>query len=840
MDPITSSGLPFIKFALAFLAFLILPGYLIWRLFFNVRAHKIVEIVPLSFSFSVAFISTLGMILYFADSDVTTLLNVLYISIPILIVLNVLVWRRNKYKYLAELNMAAPSTYEAECIGRPLSIAIVTLLFFAFGLMLYRGAVISWSTDILDHIGTIREIVEKRQIFPGNSFYAGEDGLGADPRKGLYHVSVAILAIVTNIEPYKVWIYLPALLLPIMLCSYFAFAREMFQNNKIAFIALILLFLCYGGINTEFKRAVGYPSRVAFQIYLTALFLAFRYLRIQNIKYLIASAFLGYAIATVHVYYYFQFLLALFAFFVFMVLFRREFKNVIWSTMKLGILTLLISLPIIYLRYTLSYSTDNPYDSALRHVVFFAENIYIVTPSQPWDRIGLAGLIAFLAVPFLYKYTRKHYWACFLFATMVIIPLIIFNPIVVPSLGEFLTIGLVRRIIRLAPYIAVIAFFMYTTINALFGEQKKAVKIKAIGVLALFLLMLLPYFGTFYRQYKPSALSREKSRSAFNWIEALDYMENNISDSSVIVSDPMTSYSIPAFTRHYIIAVPIGHSSPKDALNVQKVRDAMKILNPYIDMSSTVRLLNQYNVDYVILNEKFEHPIYQYGWSLNPRLYDLTRNKFEKHPAIFRKIYEEQDVRIYEYRAPNNYAGLAGEAITNRPFISQETPWFRKTINETFDDQFLLLGAKIDTDAIGRGEILGIKCYWKNTQNDAPSRSYKIYVRFDTDYIKNKLYNERWSKPYRRITQLFKGERYRFRTDHNPVNNLYPPSFWKKNEIVVDEFQVKIPSDVSPGRYDVKIKMLEMPFSPNYRFMDFLSDDDSYNGVTVGTIEIRE
>jgi hypothetical protein len=842
MEQISSLDASFLRFALAFIAFMILPGYLIFRLFFSGKTHKAFEILPLSFVFSVAYISTLGMILHFAGSDVTALLRVLYISIGVLIILNLLLRRRIRYRNLAGLQADAAASADVGYLGRPISITVGALLVFSIALMLYRGAVFTYSSDVLDHLGTIREIVEKRQIFPTNSFYAGEDGLGADPRKGLYHVAVAILSILTHVEPYKIWIYLPALILPIMLCGYFAFARELFRNNRIALIALVLFFFCYGGIDTEFKRAVGYPSRVAFLIYLTALFTVFTYIRGRNFKYLIASAFLGYAIGTVHVYYYFQFLLALFAFFVFMILFRRDCKDVILSTMKLGILTLLFSIPILYLRFTLSYSTENPYDSALRHVVFFTDNIYIVNPTQPWDRIGLAGLVAFLGVPFLYKYTRKHYGIAFLFATMIVVPLIIFNPIVVPLLGKFLTIGLVRRIILLAPYIAVLAFFAYTAMTALgslCGDRKKTVTIRSLAVLILFALMMVPYLFSFYRQHKPSTIEYERNHSALLWVDALDFLEEHIDEAGVIVSDPITSYSIPAFTKHYIVAVPIGHSSPKDALNVQKVRDAMKILNPYIDMKSTVALLNQYRAGYVVLNERFDQPIYQYGWSLNPALYDLTRSKFEERPDLFENIYNKNGMRIYQYHAPAGAADLDGGGIPERSFISAHVPVVRKAVNAIFEDRFLLIGANMDRETVRRGDVVRMKCYWRNLQEEATSQSYNIYVRFDTDYDKNRLYNETWSKPYRRVLQLFRGERYRFRSSHNPLNSMYPPNFWRKNEIVIDEFQVRIPHDVAPGTYDVKIKLSEMPFSPNYHFTDFLSDDDSYSGVTVGTVVIE-
>jgi hypothetical protein len=78
--------------------------------------------------------------------------------------------------------------------GRAVTRGIWVLLLCAAALMLYRGGISTWSSDAYDHVGTIREVVEKREILPGDSFYGGEQRLGPDPRKGLFHTCLAMIS----------------------------------------------------------------------------------------------------------------------------------------------------------------------------------------------------------------------------------------------------------------------------------------------------------------------------------------------------------------------------------------------------------------------------------------------------------------------------------------------------------------------------------------------------------------------------------------------------------------------------------------------------------------------
>jgi hypothetical protein len=335
-------------------------------------------------------------------------------------------------------------------------------------------------------------------------------------------------------------------------------------------------------------------------------------------------------------------------------------------------------------------------------------------------------------------------------------------------------------------------------------------------------------FGDERREY-------DRQHSPFVWYDALQFMKDRIDTPSVVLSDPWTSYSVPAFTTNYIVAVPIGHSSPKDAHNLSNVRDAMDVLNPYVDIPTTRRLLDEHDVDYVVLNETFREPVVAYGWALHPDSYAARRAKFDAQPGLFEGVYDKGGVRIYEYHPE----GAAGEAEAPAlPFVSSVVPVLSDPAGALFEDRFLLMGAVTDRTDVGRGETVRITCYWQRVGTEPVEQYHQLSVRFDTDYPKGRLYNPAWSKVYRRGLQKVKGERYRFRVEHNPLEGVYPPYRWRPGEVITDQFEVTVPPDVAPGRYEIRLKMRAVPFSPNYYLSDFLRDDDVYSGVTAASIEI--
>ncbi len=829
MYSLFSPGLPYLRFFLAFAGVFIVPGLLLFNLVFDRKRYRFFEIIPLSFSLSAAVISTAGLILYSFRLDVTVLLYLLPAVVVALAAAGILKWRKNT---------GAGGGAGGERGDVPFVAAFILLLVLASLLMLYSGATFKSSSDSFDHVGTVREIVDNRQFFPTNSYYAGEQGLGADPRKGFFHVGIALVSILSGVDPFRGWYWLPSLFLPVLLCTFFAFTASIFGGRGAAFVSTVLFLLCFKGTDRSLLRVTGFPLYTGFQIYLTAFFLFFRHLTGREIKTLVLAAFLGYVAATVHIYYFVQFCLALLSFFIFALIMKREDRYLLGSLVIVALLTVIFSVPFLMVKYKLSYAISNPFDEQPRHLLYLYKNIYVVNPVAPWRIFGPVGIFAFFLTPFLYRRAKKEPGLLFLFAGMIMTPLIIFNPAAVHFLGKVMTLGLIRRIALLAPYIAVTGYFVHMMILKAAEGGRRGERAAAAVFLLVTVCLLVPYIKGFSQSYSPAALESERRDSPFAWIDALKFIENEIKEPAVFLADPYTSFGIPAFTKHYIVAVPIGHSSPKDARNVEKVKDARDALNPYTGIRETLEILDKYRVDYVILNQTFESPIYEYSWSIDPGIYRQALDKFESRPALFEKVYDKGGVYIFRYIHTDEAAG-PGPAGLPVPFVLEREPALENPVNEIFDGAYMLLGAEIDRKRVRPGERVSLESYWIRLGEEAPPRYYRVFVRFDTDFPKNRLYRRWYGKIYRKLVERAKGERYRFRSEHNPVSGIYPPDTWKRGEVVVDRAEIAVPGDAAPGIYDIRIKLLEMPFNPNYKLSDFLRDDDIYSGVKVGTLEIE-
>jgi len=833
-------GFTFFKFALAFACILILPGVLLFYLLFDRREHDSIEIIPVGMVFSIALLSVAGIALYLIGLNVNALLLLLPVLLLVLVTLNIAKWRRNAHTLSTNREVRGNAKTGSPTGGMAVTRSIWVLLLCAAALMLYRGGISVWSSDAYDHVGTIREIVEKREILPGDGFYGGEQRLGPDPRKGLFHTCLAMISIITRIEPFQIWLWLPVFLLPILLCGYIAFTGSLFKSRNIALMSSVLFIICFGGLDRSNLRMVGYPLFAAFQFYLIALFFMFRYLEDRRARFLFAGAFVGCMIAVVHIYYFFQFVLAVACFFIFSCLFRREDRRSIVAIAKLGLITLALSVPLLVLRYKLSYAIANPYDLQPRHLLFITDKIYISNPLEAWKILGPIGILAFGAIPFLFRRAKANAGILFLFSAMVTTPLIILNPLAVEVLGRVMTYGLVRRIALYAPYIPVTGYCVYQVVCSLRGGMlARRDSLKALAFLSLFLVLLIPYAKGFVDEYSPASIEFERKHSYLPWRDALTFMQEQIVQPSVILSDPLTSFSIPAFTRHNIVAVLVGHSSPQDAQNINRVVGTADVLNPNVDMERTTAVLKKYHVQYIVVNQTFTSPLYESYWSIDPNNYEATRSKFESHPDLFENVYEKNRVYIYEYHPGNDRVKVETGKPLSLPFRLEREPQMQEVVNAVFGDQFVLMGVSLDKEIVRRGDSLKIDCYWKCNKQDSAINYYKIFVRFDTEYKKSILYSKHFSKIYRIILQRMTGTRYRFRSEHNPVNGSYPPRLWRKGDIIEDECEVIVPSDVTKGIYDIRINLLSLPFSPNYSLRDLFSDEDVYAGERVGRIIVE-
>src|SRR5262249_14529649 len=133
------------------------------------------------------------------------------------------------------------------------------------------GTPMTYSSDSPDHVGTIRRMLAEGDPFPLDAFFRDAGRLGADPRKGLWHPEVALITRLSGLDPFDVWLLLPALIAPLYVLTMAGLGR-LISGAPGAVIAAWALPLTYGGsLGTAALRETGFATKLADQLAIVAL-----------------------------------------------------------------------------------------------------------------------------------------------------------------------------------------------------------------------------------------------------------------------------------------------------------------------------------------------------------------------------------------------------------------------------------------------------------------------------------------------------------------------------------------------------------------------------------------
>src|SRR6185436_2863330 len=131
----------------------------------------------------------------------------------------------------------------------------------------------------------------------------------------------------------------------------------------------------------------------------------------------------------------------------------------------------------------------------------------------------------------------------------------------------------------------------------------------------------------------PGAVERaEYDAGPFRWRDALDWMRANLPERTVVLSDPVTSYSVPMLSGRYVVTVIDQHSSPNDPHAVDLLLDARDALDPYASWEQTREVIHRRGVGAIAINGRFVTPPPTGYWGPRPETYAATRARFDRHP----------------------------------------------------------------------------------------------------------------------------------------------------------------------------------------------------------------
>ncbi len=731
-------------------------------------------------------------------------------------------------------------------VGRESLTGVLILLLVmacACFLIFYGGDPVFLTGDSPDHIAWLSAVSRTGEAFPEQFYYRDGGMLTRDIRKGMMHALCgSINALTGNGDAYPVWPVVSAIGAVSMMLALYCAGLALFDSGFAGLVAVFLfLFVYRGGLGDYHlaSAATGYFMGRAY--YIAVLMILPVFLRSGDRRLLTILLAASLAATGTHVA---HFVTLIFMTSVVSLLFpylRKRNQPVPGRRLRIFLLPALIlavNLPYLLLRYFRDYSPANPVHTHTQGVMYLTERFFTLNPVIFLQEAGYTGLLALAAIPILWKIAKRDDTLRLLFTLQIAYYILVFTPFLFPLLHEKLSYLLIRMEF-VVPSLVVGAFLVKTMWDRLSGGRREIGRpALTAGWLAVILFAILPaLFSIRAFAYSPGKYEKLRSFSSLELSDLYGYINDNLEDGKTILSDPITSFSIPAFTRQYVVCPYDQHSSPNDSTAIERLVDCRSVFSPLSPLSLIAGIMKKYGADYILVNARIHPSIGTMYWRAGRGECNALAGRLESAPGAFEKIFDNESVVLFRYDG-DRFAQLSS-AAPQPPYIGNEL-----TIEELSGSPdsgttgIAISRFETESPVVKRGERFNAVIYWV-LRESVPFGSYVAHIRFDTDFRKNAVYSGWYGKIYRKILEMTKKTRYRFRADHQPFGGIFPPDVWPPAREIADGISIKVPLDAAPGEYTVSVRMAQKPQYPNYYPGDILTDDDYFSGEPVGKIVVE-
>jgi hypothetical protein len=720
--------------------------------------------------------------------------------------------------------------------GRSSPSGQVLILAFVAVVLVLSSAVSGEMTpgsDAFDHIATVREIRDTGELFPLSASYKYPEAPLPDPRKGLFHAGLAAMSVYSGQDPVRVWTFLPKALLPLTLLVVLCLGRGLTGSTAGGLVSAVFWAGCFGGAGSRLPTQVGYAHNVS-EIASWVLILMILKYAVAGRKTMAVFSAVGLAACCfIHVSAIVLAMAAWGCFVAAVLVLGGGSRRLVGARLgRAGLLWLVLGVPAATAKVLMSYAPANPIQLQNQNLLYLASNLYVVNPMWVYSWLGPPGLLSIaLAVWFAFR-GRRAPGTLYLVGASILPMAVVMNPLLVPVF--YSVVGyLVERFTWVVPYPYLLA---YTVVLSARRLRAAGPPVPRLGSAAVAVVVIAAVSGTALSRASkglPEAVTYKE------WLPALDYLRDDVKEPSVVASDMLTSYSIPAFTKHHIVSTLHQHGSPNDPSGVDRILALIEIMNPDADPSVLRRKLLDEEVDFILVNRTFKRRQRLYFSEIDPAVLKRLDRRLAGRSGLFREVFRAEGLSIYSVSRRALEAWQPGPAPPPPYVLGPGRNPRGKPVETTFEGEIELLSADLASASVERGGELGITCYWRGAvarpDFDLP---WVVQVRIETDYPKGRFYSASYSKIYRKALELITGRRYRWRQSHLPASGVFPPPLWH-DSVVVDRAALPIPGWMRPGAYQVSVSIGREPVYPTYTLRDFLRDEDRYSGVVVGTIEVK-
>lgn len=807
------------------LSSIILPG---WR-----GAAKLVS----SFVLGCALTMTILLLISFFRLDITIIRFIVPATVVFLVVFTA-AGRGNDSPVRAAANNDPSSA------PQPFDITLLALLIVLVAvLILGRGDPVLLTGDSPDHIAYISAVSESHEPFPEDFYYKGGGILTRDIRKGLMHSMWGGLNALTGFTgAYRIWPLISLTGSCFFILSLYASGILLFRSRKTGLIAAFLFPLAFRGGLSDYQlayMATGFSFGRIF--YVAALMVLPRLVRQGDRRLLVFFLAASLAATGTHIAHFITLMfLTVTVSLLCLIMRKRNWKLFALGPFVLAIpaALLLSNLPYLLLRYFRDYAPDNPIHQHVQGVMFLSGSLYILNPVVFFQEVGVLGLISMAAILILWRAAASDDSLKVLFTAQISYYLLVFVPFIFPFLHARLSYLLIRMEF-VAPSLIMTAFLIDRLTRTTAGVEKRMhPAMKAAGWALLIFAATGVSIGTARGFAYSSGRFRENRQiSSFILSDVYDYMNTELVEGNVVLSDPVTSFSLPAFTGQYVVCPYDQHATPNDFTAIERLSDCRDVYSPLSTPESVSLVMAKYGARYLLLNGRLPRSVSTMYWNADREANRSLAERIEKPGSPFRKIYSGERVGLYELFRPDSSLA-SGRPEHPRPEArTVGEDGLKRSVQSGIED-IVITRFELEEKSAARGSAIRGKIGWA-ALGPVDFGSYVSYMRFDTEFGKSSIYRDWYGKIYRKLIEKKDGMRYRFRADLQPLGGVFPPDTWPVGREVVDEFSISVPADISPGEYTICLKLAERTHYPNYYVKDLLSNDDYFSGVMVGNIVIK-
>lgn len=734
---------------------------------------------------------------------------------------------------VAGLIARARSRGEARAAAEPSSYKRIALALalVSFLLMLRDGGSLGPVHDSLDFVSFVQETLQTGDLSPRSAIYRVAPDAPPDPRRGSFHTEVAAICRLSGTSPTEGWRWLPRLLAPLAILGLCAMFRPWLGARTACVAAAIFIAATFFN-RDRFIQNIGYASRFGWVCGWAALLLMGRGLSLISRgtraaasndssggrALLAAGALAPILVLPVHLLSGFQVLLAMgcttLAVWLDRAGDRRSRMAVLLMTAAGGALFL----PLAAMRAAGSAEVLNPVFDHLYGVLLLAPGWPVLSPAFLTERFGILGTIGTALGLLLIPLARRSREAAFLALSTLVPLLVLFFPPIVKLVLAAHAQSVLYRVILTIPFAGTLAWILVRSLSAVARGAGWTRRIGAALLLGLIALSLILQAGATRSAWAIPERRRGDFRESAPLARSLEFLQARFPSVQTILSDPVSSYSIPAYTRHDAVAPYHQHSSPSDASALQRMRDAEEALNAHVGIERTFGVLRRYGVDLILLNQSFPRFLSSYQVFISPLVYGEQRAKFDRSPSLFETIYDAEGVVVYRVRHPDPGEALPGEPPN--PY-RVEDPGGEPILGCGPD---LLLRFEARPGPHPAGEQIPFDMVWR--RGDAPYR-LPIVCEIKLQAVERPA---GFSTPLlgriiRGIVEWREGVRLRFGALFHPLVTFYPDFLWGAGETYRDELWLSVPPNARHGRYEIYFRMSEQPHARITRLSEILGNE---------------